>query len=301
MAEVTVTAPAPTVTSVTVSPSAISVAKGGTQAFSANITGEGNPSQAVTWSVTGGVTGTSISPAGLLTVASAESAATLTVTATSVVDTTKSGTATVTVTGSEPGVPDATVTSVSVSPATPSVERGGTQAFTATVQGTNNPARTVTWTVSGGASGTSISDTGFQTVAATESAETLTVTATSTADTSKSGKATVTLTGEVVPHGSLDITIGLPIYGEITITGTASDGTITVSKSGADGAPTSVTLNASDGYTGVVWYIDGDPAGTTADSITIYAVYHTGRHTVTFTGYSGGIPYSKVIPFTVIE
>jgi hypothetical protein len=40
--------------------------------------------------------------------------------------------------------PDPTVTSVTVSPKTPGVEQGGTQTFTATVSGTNNPAQTVT-------------------------------------------------------------------------------------------------------------------------------------------------------------
>jgi len=91
------------VTSVTVSPSTATVAKGGTSSFTATVTGTGNPATTVTWSVTGGITGTSISNAGLLTVAAAETAATLTVKATSTVDTSKSGTATVTVTGGSGG------------------------------------------------------------------------------------------------------------------------------------------------------------------------------------------------------
>jgi len=89
---------APTVTGVTVSPSTASVAKGGTQQFSASVTGTGNPATTVTWTVEGGITGTSITD-GLLTVAADETATTLTVTATSTVTTSVSGTATVTVTG----------------------------------------------------------------------------------------------------------------------------------------------------------------------------------------------------------
>jgi hypothetical protein len=44
---------------------------------------------------------------------------------------------------------DPTVTAVTVSPATVSVPKGGTQSFSATVRGTGNPAQTVTWTLSG--------------------------------------------------------------------------------------------------------------------------------------------------------
>ena len=87
-----------TVTGVTVAPSAVDVVKGGTQTFTATVTGTGSPATTVTWTVTGGITGTSIDSAGVLTVAEGETAATLTVKATSTVDTTKSGTATVTVT-----------------------------------------------------------------------------------------------------------------------------------------------------------------------------------------------------------
>jgi uncharacterized protein YjdB len=88
-----------TVTSVTVSPSSVSVEKGKTQQFSAVVNGNNNPSQTVSWSVTGGVSGTSISWSdGLLTVAANETAATLTVTARSSADYNKNGTATVTVT-----------------------------------------------------------------------------------------------------------------------------------------------------------------------------------------------------------
>jgi len=93
------------------------------------------------------------------------------------------------VTGSTP-----TVTSVTVSPSTASVVRGATQQFSATVTGTNNPAQTVTWIVTGGVSGTSISTSGLLTVSSAEAAATLTVRATSTADTSKSGVAAVTVT-----------------------------------------------------------------------------------------------------------
>jgi len=86
-----------------------------------------------------------------------------------------------------------TVSSVEVSPETCNVVKGGTETFTVKVTGENNPAQTVTWTVTGGAAGTGITEDGVLTVAAGETAETLTVTATSTVDASKSDTATVTV------------------------------------------------------------------------------------------------------------
>ena len=87
-----------------------------------------------------------------------------------------------------------TVTSVTVSPATASVEKGATQKFTATVTGTNNPAQTVTWSIDKTNSGTTINSSGLLKVAAAESLTSLTVKATSTVDKSKSGTAAVTVT-----------------------------------------------------------------------------------------------------------
>ena len=98
----------------------------------------------------------------------------------------------------EPEVP--TVTAVTVAPATATVTKGATQQFTATVTGEHDPAQTVTWTVEGGTTGTTISDTGLLTVAKDETATTLTVKATSAVDESKSGTATVTVKAEEPGH-----------------------------------------------------------------------------------------------------
>jgi len=190
----------PTVTSVVVSPYSADVAKGSTQSFSATVYGTNSPAQSVNWTLTGAHTGTTINSSGLLTVASNESSTTLTVRATSTVDTSKYGTATVNViTGSG----SATVTTVVVSPATATVVLGGTQQFTVVVNGTNNPPQTVNWTVIGGNLGTTISNIGLLTVSSNESAASLTVRATSTYDSSKSGTSTVTPTaiGAIGPSG----------------------------------------------------------------------------------------------------
>lgn len=85
------------------------------------------------------------------------------------------------------------VTSVTVTPSTASVAKGGTQQFTATVTGTGNPSQLVQFEVSGTGDST-ISDTGLLTVAADETAKSLTVKATSFEDDSVSGTATVTVT-----------------------------------------------------------------------------------------------------------
>jgi endo-1,4-beta-xylanase len=86
------------------------------------------------------------------------------------------------------------VSGVTVSPATVNVAKGGTRTFIATVTGMN-PAQTVTWSVSDGGADTTINADGILSVANDESATALTVRATSTVDTTKSGTATVTVTG----------------------------------------------------------------------------------------------------------
>jgi len=98
---------------------------------------------------------------------------------------------------SQPGG-NPSVTNVTVTPGTAIISTGQTQQFNASVTGTNNPAQTVTWTVTGGGSGTGISQSGLLTVAVNETAATLTVKAVSTVDMSKSGAAAVTVTKPVL-------------------------------------------------------------------------------------------------------
>jgi hypothetical protein len=85
------------------------------------------------------------------------------------------------------------VSGVTISPTTATVAAGGTKNFTATVAGSGDYAETVTWSVTGGGDGTSVSSSGVLTVAAAETAETLTVTAASTQDPTKTASATVTV------------------------------------------------------------------------------------------------------------
>lgn len=85
------------VTGVTVTPPTTELVKGSSMQFTASVVTTGYVPKGVTWSVTGATdTVSSITPDGILTVPSTETNTTLTVTATSVYDTSKKGTSTVT-------------------------------------------------------------------------------------------------------------------------------------------------------------------------------------------------------------
>ena len=93
----TVKAP-PSVESVAVVPASQRALAGSTVQLEADVTSISGASEEVTWTVAGAQSaGTTVSETGLLTIAADEAAAPLTVTATSVFDTSKSGSATVTV------------------------------------------------------------------------------------------------------------------------------------------------------------------------------------------------------------
>lgn len=88
-----------------------------------------------------------------------------------------------------PGTP--TITAVTVSPATASVNKGQSVQFAANVTTTNMAPKTVDWKINSNLS--SIDTTGKLIVGAGETATSITVTATSTYDSTKTGTATVTI------------------------------------------------------------------------------------------------------------
>lgn len=151
----------PTVSSVTVSPATPTVTGGTTQQFTATVAGTNNPGQGVTWAASAGT----INSSGLFTAPAATGASqSITITATSTVDNTKSGTATVTVPAT--GAPPITYTGVSVSPSTATVIGLATQQFTATVSGTGSFSTAVTWSVDGGSANGTINSSGLYTAPA---------------------------------------------------------------------------------------------------------------------------------------
>lgn len=87
-----------------------------------------------------------------------------------------------------------TVTGVTVSPATHTMGANAQQTFTATVNGTGHYPTDVTWSISGNSDNTTaITANGILMTGAAEAGPTITVTATSNYNNSKSGKATVTV------------------------------------------------------------------------------------------------------------
>lgn len=87
-----------------------------------------------------------------------------------------------------------TVTEVKINPAEISLQQGESKTFGVFVTGTEAFSKEVTWSVTGNAaSGTSIDENGRLTVGEDETADTLTVKAVSTMDSSKSAQATVTV------------------------------------------------------------------------------------------------------------
>jgi hypothetical protein len=166
--------------SVTVTPSSTSLKNGGTQQFSASVTGSTNTG--VLWSLQPQV-GT-ISSTGLYTApATLTTATTVTAKATSVADPTKSATATI-------SLSPATSVSVTVTPSSVSLKPSQQQQLTAQVTGSTNTG--VTWSLLSAVG--SISSTGLYTAPATISGTTtVTAKATSVADPTKSATATISL------------------------------------------------------------------------------------------------------------
>lgn len=150
--------------------------------------------KSVTWSVDDSSIAT-INSSGLL---AAKTNGTVEVTATAKDGSGKKGIATIYISG------QIVITNVTISPKTALVQKGTDETFTATVAGTGAFDSTVTWSVSGGASGTTIDTDGKLTVDASETAITLTVTATAKGDNSKSDSATVTVTDKEVFEVTFD-------------------------------------------------------------------------------------------------
>jgi hypothetical protein len=198
---------------VSVLPTTATVPAGGAQVYTASVTGAGSASTGVTWSINGipggnstvGTIATSGAANGTTTAlytapAVPPTPATVTVTATSTADSSKFGSASATVILSDNIM-------VSVLPTTATVPAGGAQVYTASVTGAGSASTGVTWSVNGipdgnstvGTIATSGTANGITTALYTAPAvpptpATVTVTATSTADNTKFGSASATVT-----------------------------------------------------------------------------------------------------------
>jgi hypothetical protein len=186
-----------TTPSISISPTTASVAAGGQQTFTANVTGESSP--IVNWTVIGGsaygtiTAGTPSTTATYIAPSSAPAGGGTVTIAAQLQGTSLTANSAVTITPA--------VIGISLQPTTATVASGGTQLFTATVTGTTNQA--VNWVVVGGANNGSIVSSPPNSLTATYTAPTLqsgasnqtvTVTAQSQADTSQQASATITVT-----------------------------------------------------------------------------------------------------------
>jgi hypothetical protein len=129
--------PAATVHSVSVAPTGITIGVNGTVQMVASVNADAGIATTVTWS-SGATAVATVSATGLVT---GQSNGPVAITACSTVVTTVCGSASLTVSSSA-----ATVTGVTVTPANAPLFVGQTLTASASVQGANNPAQTVTWT-----------------------------------------------------------------------------------------------------------------------------------------------------------
>ncbi len=248
---------------ITVSPPAAQLTESQTQTFTAQVSGATNT--AVTWSRSPAV-GT-ISSAGVYTAPTPITATqTVTIMATSAADPSKSATATVTLT------PPA---GVSVSPAAATLYGSQGQQFTATTVGL--PSSTVTWSISPVAGSINPVTGLYAAPAEITSQQTVTVTATSVSDPTKSGTAAVTLMPPVTVSVSPVATVAYAsqtrqftaTVGNTTntsVTWTLSPSVGTVSTAGLYTAPSSVTAQQS---VAVIATSVADPTKSAAATVTL--------------------------------
>jgi len=190
--------PEPSITSVEVTPKAVNVEKGGDRQFYANVTVVSGAPTTVVWEIEGNLDmGTTIDSTGLLSIALGESAATLSIKATSTFNMEKFDTASVTVITPQPP----SIESVSIIPKMAGLMAGQAKQFAVDVVSLGNATKAVTWGLSGNAkASTTISANGLLEVDPTETASVLTVKVTSNFDSSKFDTATV----NVVKEGEVD-------------------------------------------------------------------------------------------------
>jgi hypothetical protein len=269
-ADVTITAAC--ATPISVSPATASLATGGQESFTAQVCFSTN--QKVTWSISGsGCNGTScgtVSSTGASTAtytapASLPPANPVTLTATSAADVSQTASASITITA-------ACATPITVSPSAATVSLGQQQSFTASVCFSTN--QSVTWSISGsGCNGTNcgtVSSTGAGT--ATYTAPTslppsnpITVVATSLADSSKEGTASIavvsaisvtlnTISAEVALNQRVTLSVGVQATSNQAVTwsvegvtnGNTTLGEICASGSSPCSPPTGPTTSAVD-------------------------------------------------------
>ena len=186
----------PAVTSIAITPSTATVTKGQSLPLKAVVTTTGFANKAATYSVddTSAADGVKIDAiSGVLSIPATATVESVTVTATSVYDTTKTATSTITVaSGTVPSITSVTVTAAG---SANSIAASATLQMSATVVKTGNASTSVEWSVDDDAAtdGFTISASGLLTAPAEVTVDGVTVTATSVFDTTKKGTKALTI------------------------------------------------------------------------------------------------------------
>ncbi len=249
-AKIAITAPVqPTITAVTVSCAATNLQPGQTSQCSATVSGTGSFSSAVTWSAVSGT----VSNTGLYTAPSTvPSSGSDTVKATSTPDTTKLGSAKITITA--PAAPTITAVSLACNPST--ITTTQTASCTPTVTGTGAFANTVNFSISPTAAGTlndaTVVPSGTPVIftPATTGANSVTITATSTADASKHSSAPITVTTSTAGPSCAGMSLGdnASLNGFLPFTATTAWNT-DISSAPLD--PNNATITSAAGFAGL--------------------------------------------------
>jgi uncharacterized protein (DUF1800 family) len=250
---------------VSITPATATVSVGAKQQFTANVANTSN--KQVYWYVNGGSANGTITSAGLYTAPNVAPVSPVTIRAVCAVNSERSATATVNV--SSGGVE---TVSVSVSPATATVQTGAAQQFTATVGGTANKA--VIWRVNnitgGNATVGTITSNGLYLAPATVPAGYVIVSAVSQADSTKSGSTSVTVTSPgnaiavTVTPASASLAVNAAQQFSATVTGTANTAVTWQVNNVSGGNATVGTITSAGLYTA--------PAAVPAGTITVTAV-----------------------------
>ena len=201
------------VDNVTVSPDLKDVCQGEQIQYSAQISGVNSPSQAVTWSVTRAKSAdTHIDENGLLSVAKDEAASNIVIKAVSAEDSSKTASQTVNITKRVPRV-DA----VRLSANTASMCPGDTHKFSAAVLGENDISQEVVWSVTGQQSAdTKVAKDGTLTVGKDESADNISVVATSALNNKVSASAKIQIVHIIIDSGVDQVAIVVKCGGSLS-------------------------------------------------------------------------------------
>ena len=201
------------VDNVTVSPDLKDVCQGEQIQYSAQVSGVNSPSQAVTWSVTGAKSAdTHIDEKGLLSVAKDEAASNIVIKAVSAEDSSKTASQTVNITKRVPRV-DA----VRLSANTASMCPGDTHKFSAAVLGENDISQEVVWSVTGQQSAdTKVAEDGTLTVGKDESADNISVVATSAVNNKVSASVKIQIVHVIIDSGVDQVAIVVKCGGSLS-------------------------------------------------------------------------------------